>query len=144
MSGPDDPLGRRSLFSAPDEHASASSAAPDDGAPGPRPVRRPTREDIRPVSRATAEGAGTREGAGAGQVSGHRALFSAPRVSGRSVVVTCRTCRARTPLSFADAIRRLVPSVWLPLRPWSRWMRCPSCGTFSWCRVQWSHLISGR
>lgn len=127
MSRPDDPLGRLSLFSAPDEDASATKAAADKGVRAVRPVRR-----------------GGGESAEGGESSGRRALFSTPQVSGRSVVVTCRTCRARTPLSFSDVIRRLVPSVWLPFSPWSRLMRCPSCGTFSWCRVEWSHLISGR
>ncbi|MDQ2726563.1 MAG: hypothetical protein M3Y91_01555 [Actinomycetota bacterium] len=110
MSGPDDPLGRRSLFSASDESAAV-----------------------------------TGESARVGESGGRRALFSTPQTRGRSVVVVCRTCRARTPLSFADMVRRLVASAWLPvLSRWTRWMRCPSCGTFSWCRVEWSHLISGR
>lgn len=123
MSGPDDPLGRRALFSLPDEGAAAATAA-DRG--------------IRPVRPAAGKSAGK------GESSGRRALFSTPQVSGRSVIVTCRTCRGRTPMSFSDVIRRLVPSVWLPLSPWSRWMRCPSCDTFSWSRIEWSHLISGR
>jgi hypothetical protein len=127
LTRPDDPLGRRSLFSVPDEAATASGAPPDEGGARHRPPRRPAGE-----------------GGPVDESAGRRALFSTPQVSGRSVIVTCRTCRARTPLSLPDAIRRLLPSVWLPLSPWSRWMRCPSCDTFSWCRVEWSHLISGR
>lgn len=121
MSGPDDPLGKRSLFSAPEDKSAADRAS------RPRP-----------------EGRATGETAQRGEVGGRRALFSTPMVSGRSVIVTCRTCRARTPLSLSGVVRRLLPSLWLPLSPWSRWMRCPSCGAFSWCRVEWSHLISGR
>ncbi|MGI8753375.1 MAG: hypothetical protein ACR2MN_13865 [Acidimicrobiales bacterium] len=126
MSGPDDPLGRRSLFSR-----SSEAPAVTDGAAS-------AHDGARPVEGATGESARLGEGGGRG------ALFSTPQVSGRSVVVTCRTCRARTPLSFPDVVRRLLPSMWVPiLSPWSRWMRCPSCGAFSWCRVDWSHLISG-
>ncbi|MDQ6837917.1 MAG: hypothetical protein M3137_06165 [Actinomycetota bacterium] len=119
MSRHDDPLGRRSLFSAPYE--------------------READRDLPPAGADMGAGGGS---AGAGSSGGRRAMFSAPQVSGRSVVVTCRNCRARTPLSLSDVIRRLLPSVWWPLRPWSRWMRCPSCCRFSWCRVEWSHLIS--
>ncbi|MDQ6785052.1 MAG: hypothetical protein M3063_16770 [Actinomycetota bacterium] len=114
MSRPPDPLGKRSLFSAP----SPSAPAAAQGATG---------ESAEPV-----------EG------DGRRALFSAPQVTGRPVIVVCRTCRARTPMPFAKVLRGLVPSVWLPLRAWSRWMRCPSCAAFSWCRVEWGRLLSGR
>ena len=57
---------------------------------------------------------------------------------GRGPVVVCRTCLARTPMSMVDLGRALVPSLWLPTRPWSRLMRCPACHRVSWCRLEWS------
>lgn len=80
---------------------------------------------------------------------GRRALFSnpegahpsapaAPRPLGGAVaVVECRTCLARTPMSVGSAVVRLLPSLWLPGRPWSRLMRCPNCAKVSWCRIRW-------
>ena len=85
---------------------------------------------------------------------GRRALFSetaAPSGSpgadhatgdqpprGRGPVVVCRTCLARTPTSMVDLGLALVPSLWLPTRPWSHLMRCPACHRVSWCRLEWS------
>lgn len=80
---------------------------------------------------------------------GRRALFSATeppsappsaRSDGRrrprlAAVVHCRTCLAATPLSLPALGLALVPSLWIPGRPWSRLMRCPACHRVSWCRV---------
>lgn len=144
MTGPSDPLGRRSLFSAPNGPA-ANDTAPNDTAPnGPAPngASNGAPNDLAPGARpapGATSGTAPRQGS-----DGRRALFSNPQARGRSVLVTCRTCRARTPLSLSAMARRLVPSVWLPVSRWSRWMRCPSCGAFSWCRVEWRGLLSGR
>ena len=35
---------------------------------------------------------------------------------------------------------QLVPSVWVPLRRWSRLMRCPSCRHLTWCRLRLAGL----
>ena len=80
--------------------------------------------------------------------AGRRAFFSDPVVtdepaagdphSGRGPVVVCRTCLARTPVSLISLGLALVPSLWLPTRPWSRLMRCPACHRVSWCRLEWT------
>lgn len=77
---------------------------------------------------------------------GRRALFSelppeeTPAAARRGAVVHCRTCLAATPVSLAALGRSLVPSLWLPTRPWPRLMRCPSCHRLSWCRIDWPRL----
>jgi len=71
---------------------------------------------------------------------GRRAVFSAGRRRPGNVVVDCATCEARTPVVLARLPLRLVPSVWIPGRTFSRWMRCPSCSAFSWCRIDWRAL----
>jgi hypothetical protein len=69
--------------------------------------------------------------------TGRRAFFSAaPRTRG-SVVVECQTCEARTPVPLVELPVRLVPSLWIPGRPYSRWMWCPSCRHPTWCRIDW-------
>lgn len=73
---------------------------------------------------------------------GRRAVFSstspAPPAPGRlSAVVHCRTCLAATPMSLLALGLSLVPSLWLPTRPWPRLMRCPACHRTSWCRIDW-------
>ncbi|HWE54958.1 MAG TPA: hypothetical protein VG435_05570 [Acidimicrobiales bacterium] len=75
-----------------------------------------------------------------GPAEGRRALFSEPaqvEPGHREAVVHCRTCLAATPLSLVGLARALVPSVWLPTRPWPRLMRCPACRRVSWCRIDW-------
>jgi hypothetical protein len=77
---------------------------------------------------------------------GRRALFSPPAegqapVAGRAVV-ECRTCLARSTVPLAALAFRLVPSLWVPARYWSRLMRCPSCGRVSWCHLDWRGLLS--
>ncbi len=57
-----------------------------------------------------------------------------------TVVVECRTCLQRTPMSLVGLGLSLVPSLWLPTRPWPRLMRCPACRRVSWCRIEWPSL----
>lgn len=72
---------------------------------------------------------------------GRRALFSeAQPAKGRptgAAVVHCRTCLAATTMSLPAVARALIPSLWLPTRPWPRLMRCPACHRMSWCRIDW-------
>ncbi len=72
---------------------------------------------------------------------GRRALFSstslAPAPGRLSAVVHCRTCLSATPMSLPALGLSLVPSLWLPTRPWPRLMRCPACHRISWCRIDW-------
>jgi hypothetical protein len=111
-----DPLGKRALFSDPE-------AGPQPG-PGPGPAP---------------DGSGS--GSGLGTVPsrpGRRDLFSGPGLGARSVVVECQRCRARTPIGVTGLIRRLIPSLWFPPTRFSRYLRCPACNRFGWCRVDWS------
>lgn len=70
---------------------------------------------------------------------GRRALFSparpAPPQRGQ-FIVECRTCLARTPVPLVSLPAQLIPSLWLPMRPWPRLMRCPACKRMSWCRLR--------
>lgn len=83
---------------------------------------------------------------------GRRALFSdevveaagrrqtSPSPDGRTAVVRCRTCLEATPVSLVSLGFALIPSLWLPTRPWPRLMRCPACHRVSWCRIDWPSL----
>ena len=73
---------------------------------------------------------------------GRRALFSAPPRRKGTVVVECGRCQARSPIPFPELGVKLLPSVWVPGRAFSRLMRCPACGRPSWCRVHWRSLFS--
>jgi hypothetical protein len=82
--------------------------------------------------------------------TGRRALFSPPGppdpgpdepVGRLEAVVHCRTCLTATPMSIPAVAWGLVPSLWLPTRPWPRLMRCPACRRVSWCRIDWPRLI---
>ena len=91
-------------------------------------------------------------------LAGRRALFSSTEPVGlppeqparggdgqavpsrSSAVVHCRTCLAATPVSLPSLGVSLVPSLWLPTRPWPRLMRCPACHHMSWCRIEWPKL----
>jgi hypothetical protein len=72
---------------------------------------------------------------------GRRAVFSAPPRRRGAVVVECDRCLARRPVPLVTMAPRLVPSVWMPGRSHSRWMRCPTCGAFTWCRIHWRSLL---
>ena len=103
-----DPLGKRALFSAAEDG--------DAGNPGGE----------------------ARTAAGRRARAGRQALFSAPAPGPRSVTVECRRCGARTNLGVAHLALRLVPSLWRPATRYSRYMRCPACSRFGWCRLDWS------
>ena len=77
--------------------------------------------------------------------AGRRALFSSteplqPSRAPGTAVVHCRTCLAATPMSLPALGLALIPSLWLPTRPWPRLMRCPACHRVSWCRIDWPTL----
>jgi hypothetical protein len=36
---------------------------------------------------------------------------------------------------------RMMPSVWIPGRSFSRLMRCPACSQPAWCKVHWRSLL---
>ena len=68
---------------------------------------------------------------------GRRAVFSAPRRRRGDVLVECEKCGAHTPVPLVTTPVRLLPSLWIPGRQYSRLMRCPACGETAWCRVHW-------
>lgn len=68
---------------------------------------------------------------------GRQALFSAPARRKWTVVIECGRCQARTPVPLMELGPRLVPSLWLPGRPFSRLLRCPAGGHLAWCRIHW-------
>ena len=73
---------------------------------------------------------------------GRRALFSAPPRRKGTVVVECDRCQARTPVPVVELGPKLVPSVWVPGRSFSRLLRCPACRQRTWCRVHWRTLFN--
>jgi len=114
--------GKRALFSVPEP-----GEAPETPGPSRRPERTDRRRSLEPSEPTEPpSGPGARSaGAGSGGVRAGRAL------------VECRTCLERTNISLASLAVKLIPSVWVPTRPWSHLMLCPSCGRLSWCRVKW-------
>jgi len=75
------------------------------------------------------------------QGEGRQALFSAaPRRKG-TVLVECSQCDARTPMPLASLGMQMLPSLWIPGRPFSRLMRCPACNQPTWCKVHWRSLL---
>jgi len=69
---------------------------------------------------------------------GHEALFSVGEHQRGTVVVTCSRCAVRTRISLIESLVRIASiSAWLPGRPYSRWIPCPSCQTRSWCKIDW-------
>lgn len=103
--------------------------------------------------RESAESAGARgieqptvaEGRTSGPAEGRRAFFSgAPvralpdRRGGKSAVtVICRACGTRRSLGLGHFALDLLPSLWVPVGRWTKYMRCPSCHRFTWSRVEW-------
>ena len=82
--------------------------------------------------------------AGRSGARGKEALFSAPPRRSGTVVIECDRCEAQTPVPVVELLPRLVPSVWIPGRSFSRFLRCPSCGSWAWCRVRWRTLTGAR
>lgn len=141
QSGPGSRPGRRALFSGPYDSGLATGEGGD-------PPERTTGED---------RSAASRPGTAGDEPRGRRAFFSgaapAERTPGpagadgpeihagiTTVVVECRTCLGRTPMSLPGLAASLLPSLWLPTRPWPRLMRCPACQRVSWCRIEWPRL----
>lgn len=58
--------------------------------------------------------------------------------SRRRWVVSCRSCRAETPVTGTELVRRLFrPGVlWWPLSRHPHRMTCPACGDTTWCQVR--------
>jgi uncharacterized protein with PIN domain len=55
-----------------------------------------------------------------------------------TVVIECRRCDHDTVVGLGQALRGLVPSLWLPVGRYNRFMRCPSCHRVAWCRIDWT------
>ncbi|MEZ5174844.1 MAG: hypothetical protein R2823_01375 [Acidimicrobiia bacterium] len=69
---------------------------------------------------------------------GHEALYSAGEHQPGTVVITCSRCEVRSRISLIESFVRILSiSLWIPGRPYSRWIPCPSCQTRSWCRIDW-------
>jgi hypothetical protein len=67
---------------------------------------------------------------------GKDALFSKRDSSPGRIAVECGRCGATTHLSASDAARRLLVSLWVPGKSFSRRLRCPACHRRSWVRVR--------
>jgi hypothetical protein len=70
---------------------------------------------------------------------GREALFSSGRREFGTVVVDCDACGARARVSAPDlAVRMVTGSVWLPLKRYGHYLRCPTCAHRTWCRIGWT------
>jgi hypothetical protein len=71
---------------------------------------------------------------------GRGALFSAGPARTGTVVIDCSSCRSRARITLAElGVRALSLSAFVPTRrshPY--WLRCPTCGHRTWCRIGWS------
>ena len=141
-SGPGSRPGRRALFSGPYDPGLATGEgedpadAPEAGRTGSRPVAPPHPPSEQPPAGRRAFFSDTSRAAPALAAGGEEDIHAGLT----TVVVECRTCRTRTPMSLFGLGLSLVPSLWLPTRPWPRLMRCPSCDRVAWCRIEWPHL----
>ena len=129
MSRRDDPLGRRALFGPPPDTVEGGGAG---------------------TSAVAGSGSGSSNGyptePESGE-SGRRALFSGTPVGPKTaaaagphlsqVRVACASCGESTAIGLAALAVQLVPSVWVPFRRQSRYMRCPQCRHMAWCRLSW-------
>jgi hypothetical protein len=70
---------------------------------------------------------------------GKHALYSTgPREVG-TVIVECGACEVRTRTSLVNLGIRMLPfTAWLPARRHGHFMRCPACGSMTWCRIGWT------
>lgn len=71
---------------------------------------------------------------------GKRSLFSdevAPPALG-SVALECSTCQVRSVVSFVQATKLALPSLYLPTpgRVDQVWMKCPACRKRNWMKVR--------
>lgn len=163
MARPDDPLGRRALFSDQPQSAPAGEADRDTAGAGTSPAGEADHGSAGSPPAASSAGsppAGEPDRAAAGSPptaagDGRRALFSRPDLAGAadaatnavprpgigSVVVRCGSCHQHTPVSLIALPRQLIPSMWWPLRRYPVLMRCPGCHRLSWCRIRWAPLV---
>jgi hypothetical protein len=71
-------------------------------------------------------------------IEGHEALYSAGHREPGTAVITCSFCKVRSRITLIETVVRIMSiSLWFPMRPYSRWMQCPSCQQRRWCRVEW-------
>lgn len=144
-SGPGSRPGRRALFSGPYDPGLATGegdAAVDPSADAGRSGRRPvapgqTASDPPPPGRRAFF---SDAGRGPAETPAPERPDEEIHAGLTTVVVACRTCLNRTPMSLPGLGLSLIPSLWLPTRPWPRLMRCPSCHRVSWCRIEWPRL----
>jgi hypothetical protein len=147
-----DPFGKRALFGlppgltdAPDPTDAPDTRGPTDGtvsdavAAGPAvvidpfspaPRRRPVlfSADAGPADADPADADATKASASPSPRGFRRVIVAA---------VTCRSCGTRTRLDAIGLATRLLASVWVPGRHFSRYLRCPACEQRAWCRVSW-------
>ncbi len=69
------------------------------------------------------------------EASGH-----APDRAGGLATIRCEACHRTTAVGARDLVVALVPSVWIPWRRPSRFLRCPACGRLTWAEVTWGAL----
>ena len=71
-------------------------------------------------------------------IDGHEALYSAGHREPGTAVISCSHCGVRSRITLVETVVRIMSiSLWIPFRPYSRWMQCPSCQQRQWCRVEW-------
>lgn len=70
--------------------------------------------------------------------SGKDALYSLGPPQVGTVVVDCHRCRVRARVGLLELGVRMLPSLWWPPKHYNHFMRCPSCGRPSWCRIGWN------
>ena len=69
---------------------------------------------------------------------GQAALFSTGEHQSGTGIIDCSHCGTKTRASHVDiGVRIALISLWIPGKPFSRWMQCPNCQRRSWCRVEW-------
>lgn len=124
-AGPRSRPGRRALFS--------------EASPGPPPPAETLRPGRHAVFSGPPAGSSGVEPPGVGPEP--PGVGNEPAGGGRTAaVVHCRTCLSATRVGLPRLAAALVPSLWLPTRPWPRLMRCPACQRVSWCRIDWPQL----
>jgi hypothetical protein len=70
---------------------------------------------------------------------GKQALYSTGERQVGTVIVECGTCEVRTRTSMISLGVRMLPlTAWLPARRHPHLMRCPACGSMTWCRIGWN------
>jgi hypothetical protein len=118
----------------------------DPGRPNPasRPAsRRPTSRRLDPQGKqalfdAPVQAPPDHLSPGTGRDGRHALYSTGPREAG-TVVVSCKSCGARSRTSLVDLGLRFLPfTAWLPARRYPHLMRCPACRHRTWCRIGWT------